>query len=243
MTLVRDPAMRATAARRTARPGGAAPGRGARRRAETRARLLGAARVLMGEKGIDATSIQEITDTADVGFGSFFNHFASKEAIAEAVMDDAIEAFGTAGDRMAAALTDPAEVVAASIRHALARAREDRAWGGFLVRTALAVTGGMRRGLGRRLARDVQAGIDAGRFVVADARAATLAAGGAVLACLAGYLNGELKGDAPVRTAAVTLQILGLSPTEAARIARRSLPPLDDAASHPARRPQQKESR
>ena len=64
-----------------------APGRGARRRLETRARLVRAARDLMARKGVGATSIQEITDAADVGFGSFYNHFDSKETIAAAVMD------------------------------------------------------------------------------------------------------------------------------------------------------------
>src|SRR3989442_2846606 len=94
----------------------AAPGRGARRRLETRARLVWAARALMARKGIGATSIQEITDTADVGFGSFYNHFASKEAIAEAVMEGAIESFGDAADRLADTLEEPAEGLAASGR-------------------------------------------------------------------------------------------------------------------------------
>src|SRR5262245_62806903 len=76
--------------RGTARPAGTS-GRGARRRDETRSRLLSAAREVMARKGIGSTSIQEITDTADVGFGSFYNHFPSKEAIADAVMEDALE--------------------------------------------------------------------------------------------------------------------------------------------------------
>jgi len=58
--------------------------RGERRRQETRAKLIRAAHELMGEKGIGATTIQEITDTADVGFGSFYNHFESKQAIVQA---------------------------------------------------------------------------------------------------------------------------------------------------------------
>src|SRR4030095_6692086 len=60
-------------------------GRVARRRLETRARLVRAARELMARKGVGATSIQEITEAADVGFGSFYNHFDSKETIPPAV--------------------------------------------------------------------------------------------------------------------------------------------------------------
>jgi AcrR family transcriptional regulator len=57
------------------------PDRHARRREHTRARLLRAARTLFARQGIDKTRINEITEEADVGFGSFYNHFESKAAI------------------------------------------------------------------------------------------------------------------------------------------------------------------
>jgi AcrR family transcriptional regulator len=209
-------------------PPAAAPGRGARRRLETRAKLLGAARDVMARKGIGSTSIQEITDAADVGFGSFYNHFDSKEAIVEAVLEEAIESFGDAADHLAEGLEDPAEAISSSIRHAVNRAAADEAWGWFVVRTALARAGSLRRGLGRRLARDIQAGIDAGRFKVADPQAAVAAAGGATLAIIAARLHGEFDGDAAERTAAVVLALLGLPAKEAGRIARRPLPPLGE---------------
>src|SRR6478735_3904550 len=81
--------------RREARPratpeGSAAAGalasRASRRKHETRVRLLDAAFRLMAERGMEAVAINEITETADVGFGSFYNHFESKEAIYAAVI-------------------------------------------------------------------------------------------------------------------------------------------------------------
>ena len=54
--------------------------RGARRKRETRARLLEAALRLSAERGMEGVAINEITEAADVGFGSFYNHFESKEA-------------------------------------------------------------------------------------------------------------------------------------------------------------------
>src|SRR5262249_46739963 len=139
-------------------------GRVARRRLEARARLVRAARDLMARKGVGAASIQEITGAADVGFGSFFNHLHPEGANAEAVMAEAIESFGTAADRLAEVLEDPAEILAASVRHAVARAAADEAWGWFLVRTALTRMGGLRGGLGARLARDIRIGLERGRF-------------------------------------------------------------------------------
>ena len=65
--------------------------RGARRREQTREKLVAAAWRVMARKGVDATAIAEITEAADVAFGSFYNHFASKEAIVEAVAAGVVE--------------------------------------------------------------------------------------------------------------------------------------------------------
>jgi AcrR family transcriptional regulator len=206
----------------------------ARRRLETRARLVRAARELMARKGVGATSIQEITEAADVGFGSFYNHFDSKETIAAAVMAEAIESFGAAADRLAEVLEDPAEILAASVRHAVARAAADEAWGWFLVRTALTRTGVLRGELGTRLARDIRIGLERGRFEANDPLAAMLAAGGAILAIIAGRLQGDIGDDAPERAATVVLNLVGLSAKEAATIACRPLPAIaapQDAAT------------
>jgi AcrR family transcriptional regulator len=45
-----------------------------RRREQTRAKLVEAARTLFARHGVDNTRINQITDEADVGFGSFYNH-------------------------------------------------------------------------------------------------------------------------------------------------------------------------
>jgi len=186
----------------------------------------------MARKGIGSTSIQEITETADVGFGSFYNHFTSKEAIAGAVMEEAIESFGDAADQLAETIEDPAEVLAASVRHAVMRAASDEAWGWFLIRTALARADGFRRGLGRRLARDIRIGVERRRFTVEDPVAAMLATGGAILAIIAGRLQGEIGSDAPERAAALVLKLLGLPTKEAGRVAKRPLPAI---AAQPTR--------
>ena len=54
-----------------------APDRHARRREATRSKLIEAAESLFARQGVDNTRIQEITEEADVGFGSFYNHFES----------------------------------------------------------------------------------------------------------------------------------------------------------------------
>ncbi len=55
------------------------PSRHERRRQQTRKLLIQAAIDLVLEKGYDAISIQDITDRADLGRGTFYIHFKDKE--------------------------------------------------------------------------------------------------------------------------------------------------------------------
>jgi AcrR family transcriptional regulator len=52
-----------------------------RRRAETRERIIRHALRLFAERGVMATTVEDITNAADVGKGTFFNYFPSKEHI------------------------------------------------------------------------------------------------------------------------------------------------------------------
>jgi AcrR family transcriptional regulator len=57
------------------------PGRRERHRAETRDRLYRAALALFAERGFLETTVEDITEAADVGKGTFFNYFPTKEHI------------------------------------------------------------------------------------------------------------------------------------------------------------------
>src|ERR1043166_287039 len=52
-----------------------------RRRAELRERLFRSALTLFASKGYAETTVEDITQAADVGKGTFFNYFPSKEHI------------------------------------------------------------------------------------------------------------------------------------------------------------------
>lgn len=57
------------------------PSRHERRRLQTRKQLIEMTMKLILEKGYDAISIQDITDRADLGRGTFYIHFKDKEEI------------------------------------------------------------------------------------------------------------------------------------------------------------------
>ncbi len=56
-------------------------GRREERSAQIRADLLGAAERMLAHKGVDRTTISDITSEAGLGFGTFYNYFASKEEL------------------------------------------------------------------------------------------------------------------------------------------------------------------
>jgi AcrR family transcriptional regulator len=195
--------------------------RSSRRRERTRARLLVAARALIAERGVDAVRTGEITERADVAAGSFYNHFADKQEIVEAVLTDVSEAQGALVDRLTADIDDPAEVVAYAHRHFVDLAAEDPSFAQLVVRLnashqLLAAT------LGPRALRDVQRGIDEGRFRAEDVSLAVHATGGALIGTMQGVLDGTLGPETSVLHAASVLRMLGVDPDEALTVAGRS---------------------
>jgi AcrR family transcriptional regulator len=201
------------------------PDRHARRREQTRARLVQAARTLFARQGIDNTRINAITDEADVGFGSFYNHFESKAAIVEAVLIETVAAHGAAVDAATAQLDDPAEVIAAAHRHFVRLADRDPEWAWLVVRADVSHQV-VVAALGPFAERDVRRGVEARRLSVADERIALYGAGGALLGLMRAILDGQAPEDADIHHAEGVLRLLGLTSGDAAEVARRPLPPL-----------------
>src|SRR6201984_838922 len=75
------PDKKQSAKKRSKNGGKEIPDRRQRRSAETRERLFRAALRLFAEKGFAETTVEDITNAADVGKGTFFNYFPSKEHI------------------------------------------------------------------------------------------------------------------------------------------------------------------
>jgi len=234
----RKPATRRTAAKAAPATEPEREPRGARRKRETRAKLLDAAFRLMAERGMDGVAINEITEAADVGFGSFYNHFESKEAIYDALTHSVFEEYAESLAELVKDVDDPAKAVAFSIRLTLGRARREPVWGQFLLREGYSARA-LTRGLGQFLLRDIMSGIAAKRFKLPDLLMGFLAVGSTALGAIAADgLSGSLRGPQgaqlrklglqldgiPERTAATALTILGLPQKEAETIAYLPLP-------------------
>jgi len=68
------------------------PNRRERRRTEIRERLYRAALRLFAERGYFATTVEDITEAADVGKGTFFNYFPTKEHVLATYGDERVAA-------------------------------------------------------------------------------------------------------------------------------------------------------
>ncbi|MFD9215782.1 TetR family transcriptional regulator [Streptomyces sp. NPDC087659] len=196
-----------------------------RRRAETRQALVRAARQILAESGHTSASIHAIAERADVGFGSFYNHFTGKRDLFDAAVADALEEYGQAVDERLHGVDDPAERVAGGIRLSARMAESYPEIMRILCHSQLGrICAG--RGLAPRAKRDVAQGIASGRFTVVDPVIALTALNGSLLALLELWFSQpEADSDEVAGVMAeMLLHMLGLSPDEARDLARRPLP-------------------
>ena len=200
-----------------------------RRKARTRAALIRAAQTLIAQ-GRTNVPILEITQAADVGMGSFYNHFETKEQLYEAAYEAVLDAHGQQLDQVTAGIEDPAEVFASSFRLTGRLHRREPELSRVLLNNLPRLLSA-DDGLAPRARRDITAAVDAGRFDVADVDIAVTIAAGALLAL------GQLLHDQPDRDVEQTtdrmtedlLRMFGVPRRQAHRICTRPLPELDQA--------------
>lgn len=204
---------------------GTAPRPGqARRRARSRAALIGAARELLVEDRRDA-SIEAITKRAGVGFGTFFNHFATKDELFEEATLTALDEYAAWAREATADLEDPAEIFARSFRLTLRLAAAAPATFEPLISASSKVLMA-DRDLRRNALADLRLGVEQGRFADVTPEVLLAAVSGALLGL------GQLTATSPELVpdeagddiAAGILRLLGLNPAEAEDIAHRPLP-------------------
>ena len=160
----------------------AEPGRRARRKAETRQRLLASARALFVSRGYDATRPQDIARAADLATGTFYVHFSDKSEVfhafvaqaAEELMTEMGERIGDARDfeqrllRSLEALNDYAQRNPGVLKAAFADAA--------VIAAGVPSGASLRDRLNDSLARGLQADMNAG-LLAADYDARVIAPG------------------------------------------------------------------
>lgn len=210
-----------------ATPTGSEPTRLERRKARTRAALVTAAQAFMAEGRLNPP-ILEITQAADVGMGSFYNHFASRDELFRAAVEDALDRLGAALDVLTERIDDPAQAFAQSFRLVSRLHRRAPTLSKSLLANGLGLTE-VTTGITPRARRDIESAVEAGRFQVRDLDLTMTLVTGAAL-CLGQLLHDHPDRDDAEAADQVTedlLRMLGLPADEATRIAWSPLPGLD----------------
>jgi len=201
-------------------------GRRERRKAQTRERLLAAARTLIAEGGVDAVSIGEVTERADIGFGTLYTYFDSKDALIEAVVAEAMSQTATIIGTRALESGDPAEMASISYRRFLSYAGDEPE----LARVLLGLPDAeslFEEALAPLARRVLERGVSERRFDIADLELALTSISASALAAMRASLDGRLGPDAGVHGAVMMLRGFGVPDDEAREIAARPLPRID----------------
>lgn len=198
-------------------------GRVARRQRRNREALIKAAGTIMSEKGIDAATMLEIAELADVGAGTVYNYFKSKDELAIAVLEEMMHELALRIEKATAGLADPAAVYAFGIRTVLEAATTDISWKEMLYRSEVIADALFRR-MGPFAIRDLRNGISAGVFRVSDPdlvwHLTAHAIVGASLAITTDRLSGSVKDEIVVRLLCLT----GIGIDAATELAARPRP-------------------
>ena len=199
-----------------------------RRKARTRQALIDAAVRLIADGRGDRASVQEITEAADIGFGSFYNHFESKDQLFETASTEVLERWGRMIDRASAGISDPAEVFSISLRLSARLSWTHPDVARFITGAGLDLLDAPG-GLAPRALRDIRAGQAAGQFSVADAEVALSAVAGGLIGLLRLHQRDpeRVEESSVDELAEACLRLLGLPGAKAKRLAGLPLPATD----------------
>jgi AcrR family transcriptional regulator len=149
------------------------PARRSPRAERTRAALIAAGRRLFCERAVDAVTVDDIVQAAEVAKGSFYNHFVDREALVRAVSAEIRASVERSVDCANAGVEDPARRVARACCTFVRFALDDPERAGVLVRMHSGHTS-IRTPLNSGLVDDISKGLNTGRFRVATLEAGVL---------------------------------------------------------------------
>ena len=191
------------------------------RRLKTRSALVRAGADLLAIRPIDAIPVNDIVEAAGVAKGSFFNHFADKEAFAAAI---AAEIRQEVEERVTAANAEIDDAAVRMVRancvfvqFALAEPKRAK----IMVRGHEWATAGDHP-LNRGLQADIAAGVASGRFSARAATSGALYVIGLCLILMASVVNDRMSPESARRLTGEVLLLaltgLGVAEAEASRI-------------------------
>ncbi len=202
--------------------------------------LLAACSDLLGEKSIDALTINEIVEKAGVAKGSFYNHFSDKESLAAAVSESIRVEVETRVAKSNENVTDPAYKIARGMCNFIQFAVAEPQRAVIMIRGFNKLTSSSHP-LNEALQLHVKEGIDTGRFQPRCDEAGMIQMIGSVYVTALRILEHALSPPQAIELSSKVFTLLlcgfGLEEAEARRIAGDSARDIiigsDEHRSHP----------
>lgn len=196
-----------------------------RKKQKAYSRILIVAEQLMRKRGVEEVTVQDITQAADVGHGTFYLHFKSKMDVLIPIAEEHAQTLTALLDDLTRDIEDPAEVVAISIRHLLYAIEKDPLWSWFLFQSGWP-SEQLRKGVGDSGRRDIARGMKEGRFITHLQENLEPFLLGAISGVFRNRMTSNTEENTIEECAYYILLVLGIDSHEAAEIANRPLPAL-----------------
>ncbi len=196
-------------------------GRVARRQQRNLKALLDAGEDVMSKKGIDAATMQEIADQADLGAGTVYSYFKSKDELAIAVLEQVMERLARRIETATKDYSDPAHVYAVGIRTVLETATGDLRWRQLLHRSEV-IADALYRVMGPYAIRDLEKAVSSSRFFINDASLVWRMTSHTIIGVALATTRGQLTLDAVRPTVVRLLCMTGIGVEEARQIAAQT---------------------
>lgn len=197
----------------------------AQRRARMRARLIEVAMSLVAKNGPMATSIDDVISKAQVSRGTFYKYFDAPASLVEEVAKDISNEILRLIDPVVQQSEDPVVRMATGMRLVLRLSLQNPILGGFIARLGWPNVPPDQL-MFEYVPRDIELGMQQGKFVRMDMRAAMNLTGGVLMGGIHALLSGTAPGDYPEQAAATVLMGLGVDRTTARKVAYAKLKPL-----------------
>ena len=196
-----------------------------RKREKTRSALLNAARGLVCERGHDKISIQDLTDRADVGVGTFYNYFESKQHVYEAVLEEIRFSFNQQLTELRKPIKDPATILTVTLLYSFQQAQDNEDWRTFLTYSGLGSDHILHQDEEQCLS-DIRFGAQRGRFKVDNVQFTSSLIIGMVRHVSREITLGNLSRNSMQETTRYILRMLGLPDLVAKALVQAPLPPI-----------------
>jgi AcrR family transcriptional regulator len=197
------------------------------KRERTRAALLDGAMRVIAAKGMENAKISDITETAGLANGTFYNHFEDKDEILREVAYGIAGEVGRTIDEQMVDIGDARTRVVVATSRFIAMAVKEPEWGAVLIGSVEHMPN-VRKDIMQYLHADLELGVEQGVFDIRLDQFLLDQIAALVVVSIRLQMNAGRTSELTVQTCENILRLCGLSPAAASRTVKKAQKQLAD---------------